>query len=137
MTLTIQPVLPNFLHQTWDLVSSFLEDGLKWGEDDYTLDQAKVFLARGDWVLIVAADENNVVHGATAISFINMPNDRVAFVITMGGKLICNQDTYKQFSDLLKTYGATKIQGAARESIARLWKRFGFKERYRIVEAKL
>jgi hypothetical protein len=137
MNLTIQPVLPTFLHQTWHLVAEFLEDGLKWGEDDYTLEQAKVFLARGDWVLIVASDENNVVHGATAITFINMPNDRIAFVVTMGGKLISNQDTYKQFSDLLKTYGATKIQGAARESIARLWKRFGFNERYRIVEAKL
>lgn len=137
MTLTIQPVLPNFMHQTWDLVSGFLAEGLKWGEDDYTLEQAKVFLTRGDWVLIVAADENKIVHGATAVSFINMPNDRIAFVITMGGKLICNQDTYQQFSDLLKTYGATKIQGAARESVARLWTRFGFKERYRIVEAKL
>jgi hypothetical protein len=38
---------------------------------------------------------------------------------------------------LLKSYGATKIQGAAREAIARLWTRYGFKERYRIVEARL
>jgi hypothetical protein len=66
-----------------------------------------------------------------------MPNDRVAFVIAIGGKLISNQDTYKQFSGLLKSYGATKIQGAAREAIARLWTRYGFKERYRIVEARI
>lgn len=137
MQLTIQPVLPNFLHQTWDLVSNFLESGLRWAGGDYTLDQTKLFLSRGEWVLIVAVDETNTVRGASAISFINMPNDRIAFVITMGGKLICSPETYTQFSDLLKTYGATKIQGAARESAARLYAKFGLTERYRIVEAKL
>jgi hypothetical protein len=33
--------------------------------------------------------------------------------------------------------GATAIEGAARESIARLWQRYGFKEKYRIVGVKL
>ena len=52
-------------------------------------------------------------------------------------KLISNKDTFRQFKDLLKANGATKIQGAARESIARLWSRYGFEERYRIVETKI
>jgi hypothetical protein len=55
----------------------------------------------------------------------------------MGGKLITNKETFQQFSDLLKAFGATAIEGAARESIARLWKRYGFEEKYRIVGAKL
>lgn len=137
MTLQIRPVMTAYVQQTWDMVKDFLESGLKWGDDDYTLEQARVFLSRGDWLLVVAVDEQNAVHGASAINFINMPNDRVAYVLTMGGKLISNQDTYQQFSKILKDYGATKIQGAARESIARLWTRYGFKERYRIVEAKI
>jgi hypothetical protein len=119
------------------LVEGFLAEALKWGEDDYTAEQAKDFLARGDWLLVVAVDEENKIQGAAAVNFFNMPNDRVAFVIAIGGKLISNQDTYKQFSALLKSYGATKIQGAAREAIARLWTRYGFKERYRIVEARI
>ena len=137
MKLAIQPVATPYVHQTWPFVERFLAEALKWGEDDYTIAQAKVFLIRGDWLLVVAVDEESKVQGAAAVNFINMPNDRIAFVIAIGGKLITNEDTYSQFSTLLKTYGATKIQGAAREAIARLWTRYGFKERYRIVEAKL
>ena len=137
MSLTIQPVGTAYFHQTWPQVEGFLAEALKWGEDDYTVEQAKANLASGDWLLVVAVDETNTIHGAAAVNFFNMPNARVAFVMAIGGKLISNQDTYKQFSALLKVYGATKIQGAARESIARLWTRYGFKERYRIVEAKL
>ena len=137
MNSTIKPVPVQLVNQTWSLVEGFLADALKWGEDDYTAEQAKVYIAKGDWLLVVAVDEENKIHGAAAVNFFNMPNDRVAFVIAIGGKLISNQDTYKQFSELLKSYGATKIQGAAREAIARLWTRYGFKERYRIVEARL
>ena len=137
MDLKILPVHTSMFHQTWPLIEGFLAEALKWGEDDYTAEQAKTYLARGDWALIVAVDADNKIHGAAAVNFINMPNDRVAFVVAIGGKLISNQDTYKQFSELLKGYGATKIQGAAREAIARLWTRYGFKERYRIVEARL
>jgi hypothetical protein len=137
MDLKIQPVMPAYFHQTWPLVEDFLAEALKWGEDDYTVEQAKANLASGTWMLVVAVDEENKIHGASAVNFFNMPNDRVAFVIAIGGKLISNKDTYAQFSALLKSYGATKIQGAAREAIARLWTRYGFKERYRIVEAKL
>jgi hypothetical protein len=137
MKLTIQPVFTAAFHQTWPLVEGFLAEALKWGEDDYTSEQAKVMLANGQWMLVVAVDEENTIHGAAAINFNNMPNDRVAFVVAIGGKLISNQETYAQFTALLKAHGATKIQGAAREAIARLWTRYGFKERYRIVEAKI
>ena len=127
---------PEQISQRWGSISPFLDSVLKCATDDFTLDQMKVYLTNGQWLTLGVFDEADL-RGVITVSFTNMPNDRIAFVITMGGKLICNQDTYKQFSDLLKTYGATKIQGAARESIARLWKRFGFNERYRIVEAKL
>jgi hypothetical protein len=137
MTLQIRPVMAPYVQQTWDMVKDFLDSGLKWGDDDYTLEQARLFLSRGDWLLVVAVDEQNAIHGASAVNFINMPNDRVAYVLTIGGKLISSQDTYQQFCKVVKGYGATKIQGAARESIAKLWTRYGFKERYRIVEVKI
>ena len=63
-----------------------------------------------------------------------MPNDRIGFVTAIGGKNIFNKDTYKQLVAILKQFGATKIQGGVRESIARLWRRVGFKERYILVE---
>ena len=120
MNLTVKSVSTQYFHQTWPLVEHFIADALKWGEDDYTVEQAKAYLAKGDWLLLVAVDEENNVHGAAAVNFINMPNDRIAFIVAIGGKLISNKDTYEQMTALFKGHGATKIQGAARESIARL-----------------
>lgn len=134
--ISIQLVPLSLIHQTWPLVEKFVEDALAWGEDDYTLDQTKQNLADGKWMLVIAVRNEEVI-GASVVNIYNMPNDRVAFVIAMGGRLICSEDTYNQFCGLLKSFGATKIQGVAREAVARLWKRFGFKERYILVEAKL
>jgi len=137
MMLQVQLVPLSLIHKTWPLVDEYLEEALRWGEDDYTLEQIKVYITKGDWMLLVAVDEKQNIHGAAAVHIYNMPNDRVAFVVAMGGRLISSAETYEQFSNLLRSFGATKIQGVAREAVARLWKRFGFKERYILVEAKL
>ena len=137
MSLLIRHVPVQYVNQAWPLVEQYLAEAVQYGGDDYTLDQVRVYIATGQWVLVVAADESGAVKGAATINFCNYPNDRVAFVTFIGGRLISNQDTFKQFKDLLKANGATKIQGAAREAIARLWSRYGFKERYRIVETKI
>ena len=136
MKLTHIPT--HFVAQIWDKVSPFLANALKYAEDDYTIDQVRVYLSTGHWILIVASNEINEVVGASTITFQNYPNDRIAFVTAVGGKFISDTDTYNQFKEILKGFGATKIQGAARKSIARLWRtKLGFKERHIIVEAKI
>jgi hypothetical protein len=137
MSLNIRHVPIQYVNQAWPLVEGFIGEAQKYCGDDYTLDQVRVYLASGQWLLVVASDEAGAIKGAATVSFSNYPNDRVAFVTFIGGKLISNKDTFGQFKDLLKANGATKIQGAARESIARLWSRYGFEERYRIVETKI
>jgi hypothetical protein len=137
MTLLIRHVALHHVHQTWPLVEHFIAEAQKFGGDDYTLDQIKMFVAQGQWVLVVAVDEEGKLHGAATVNFSNYPNDRIAFITFIGGRLISNQDTFRQFKDILKSFGATKIQGAAREAIARLWSRYGFEERYIIVETKI
>jgi hypothetical protein len=134
--MKIQHVNLEYVNQVWPKV----EDYIKWALDyqtDYTIEHVKTFVTTGAWVLLVAVDDAGEVKGASVIQFFNRPNNRVAFVISMGGKLITNKETFQQFSDLLKAFGATAIEGAARESIARLWKRYGFEEKYRIVGVKL
>jgi hypothetical protein len=134
--MKIQHVSIDYVNQVWPKV----EDYIRWALDyqtDYTVEHVKTFIVTGAWTLVVAVDEAGEIKGASAIQFFNRPNDRVAFVVSMGGKLITNKETFQQFSDLLKAFGATAIEGAARESIARLWKRYGFEEKYRIVGAKL
>lgn len=137
MTLNVQSVPIQYIAQTWPLVEKFIENAAQWGGDDYTLEQVKVYLALGQWILLVVIDEQGKIHGAITISFINYPNDRVAFVTAIGGKFISGKEQYEQFKNVLKGYGATKIQGAARESVVRLWRRLGFYERYAIVETKI
>jgi hypothetical protein len=137
MTLIVKAVPANYVAQAWPLVEKYLADAVAWGGEDYTLEQVKVYVSSGQWLLVIAVDEQGVIHGAATVTFLNYPNDRIAFITFIGGKLISNKDTFGQLKDLLKANGATKIQGAAREAIARLWSRYGFEERYRIVETKI
>jgi hypothetical protein len=137
MTLYVRNIPTNYVAQAWPLVEHYIEAAVSYGGDDYTLEQVKVYVSSGQWLLVIAVDEQGVIHGAATVTFLNYPNDRIAFITFIGGKLISNKDTFGQLKDLLKANGATKIQGAAREAIARLWSRYGFEERYRIVETKI
>jgi len=138
MTLQVQPVLTQFVNQTWGQVEPFIKSAeKKFGNAEYTTDQIKVYLVTGQWTLLVIVDENNEIQGAVTVVFINYPNDRVAFITSIGGKLVTNPDTFEQICTVFKANGATKIQGIAKEAVARLWKRFGFEEKAILVEVKL
>jgi len=70
--------------------------------------------------------------------YTNYPNDRVAFITSVGGKALTDKDLWAQFENCLRQNGATLIRGAAFDSVARLWhKAFGTETRYVIVEKKL
>ena len=137
MNLIVQPVNIAYFHQTWGLVEELFAKANKYDTGDYTLDQIKAFLANGTWVLLVATDEENVIHGVASISFYNMPNYRVGFITAMAGKAIVNEDVYGQVCNFIKANGATRVQCAARESAARLYKQVGMQERHVIMETKL
>ena len=137
MNLTVQPVNVAYFHQTWPLVKELFEKANKYDSGDYTLDQIKGLLANGSWVLLVATDEENVIHGVASISFYNMPNYRVGFITAMAGKAIVNEAVYEQVCSFIKANGATKVQCAARESAARLYKQVGMQERHIIMETVL
>ena len=137
MILTVQPVNVAYFHQTWALVEELFVKANKYDSGDYTIDQIKAFLANGNWVLLVATDEENVIHGAASISFYNMPNYRVGFITAMAGRAIVNEAVYEQVCSFIKANGATRVQCAARESAARLYKQVGMQERHVIMETKL
>lgn len=143
MNLKIRPVDVNYVAQVWPSVSQFLEEALTkdndapdWSEC-YNIHHVQGFVTTGQWLLLVAADENNVIHGAATVSFANYPLARVAFITLIGGRLVSNEDTFEQLRTLLRGYGATKLQGYGRPAIVRLWKRYGFEPRTTLVEVKL
>ena len=90
----------HFVAQIWEKVCPFIANALKYAQDDYTIDQVKVYLSTGQWILIVVSNEINEVVGASTITFQNYPNDRVAFVTAVGGKFISDTDTYNQFKNI-------------------------------------
>jgi hypothetical protein len=137
MKLTVRPVGVQYIHQTWPLVEELFERANKHDNGDYTLDQIKGLLANGSWVLLVATDEENNVHGVASVNFYNMPNYRVGFITASAGKAIANKEVYGQLCSFIKANGATRVQCAARKSAARLYKQMGMEERHIIMETKL
>jgi hypothetical protein len=124
------------IQQTWDKVEIMLDRAMAHSGGEYDLDQLKVLLTQGRQVLCVCAEEDLVIKCALAVEWINYPNDRVAFITAIGGKT--DKQCFGEFEQWVKDNGGTKIQGAAFEAVARLWKRaYGFENRYIIVEKKL
>lgn len=135
--MKIQYVALEWVNYTWGKVEGFLADALAHSGGDYTVEHAKVFVTQGKWALIVAVDDSGDIQGAATVEFFNRPNDRVAFITAIGGRLVSSADTFEQLKTYARSMGASTIEGAARESIARLWRRYGFEEKYRIVGVKL
>lgn len=135
--MKVQFVPAEYVHQTWPFAASFIEKALAHSQGDYSLEQVKALVALGAWAMFVAVNENHEVIGASTVTFLNRPNDRVAFITAIGGKLVTNTGTWQQFTDLLKAQGATYIEGAVRPSMLKLWKKYGATEKYRIAGVKI
>ena len=136
--MNVQHVPIQYVNQTWVSVSDFIKAAIEQqtGDKDYTLEQVQLYVSSGQWMLLVAT-EDDVVIGAATVNLFNRPNHRVAFITYIGGRLIVNKESFKQMCQILKSFGATSIEGAVNDAIARLWQRFGFVEKYKIVEVAL
>lgn len=135
--MKIQHVPVQFAAQTWELVRDFLAESQQYAQDDFTLEQVQMYVCTGQWLLLVATDDEQKIHGAMTIEFVNKPTKRVAFVTGTGGKFIINQQTFEQLENICRVNGATAIECAARDSVAKLLARFGFREKYRILGVAL
>jgi hypothetical protein len=134
--MIVMKILPQQVYGLWDRIAELLGKAIPYAGGDYSLDQVKLYLTSGHWSLLGIFKDKELT-GAIAITYMNMPNDRIAYITLIGGKNVINPDTYQQFKTILKDHNATKIQGGARPSVARLWRRLGFRERYILVENTL
>ncbi len=134
--MNLQRVDISHVHKVWPVVEGFIADALAFAHGDYTVDQVKTLVVLGHWTLLVAV-EDNTVHGAATVSFSSRPNDRVAFITTTGGRFVTSPETFAQLKEMAASMGATYIEAAARESMARMLSRYGFEEKYRIVGVKI
>lgn len=137
MLLKVQQVPIEYVNQVWDKVEGYLTAALEYSSGDYSINDLKVMVVQGSWHLIVATDEENTIHGALVVFYFNRPADRVGFVVAIGGKLVSNRATWAQFEDILRSNGATYLEGAGRESIVKLWSRYGMRQKYIITGKSL
>jgi len=134
--MTLQYVSPIEVYGVWDKVAPYLERAMSHSGGEYNLDHLKLYLTEGRQTLLVIVEDDII--GAVTVEFINLPDERIAFVSAVGGKMITSQEHWKQFEIFCKHNGATMIRGAAFESVARLWKKlFDVESRYVMVEKKL
>lgn len=137
MNKQVKPVPIEFVNQVWEEVEGFLERSIQYSHGELTLEEVKMRVLDGTWLLVVAIDEADVVHGAATIFFFNRTDNRVAYVTSIGGKLLANLGTFSQFCDILRLHGATCIEGTVRESLMRLWARLGARKKSTIVQISL
>lgn len=135
--MQIEQIHPNFVQQLWPVVGPMLERALVHSGGEYSAEHLRMMVVRHEQVLLVAVSDGKPI-GAATVEFANFPNDRIAFITAVGGRMLARQEVFEQLKEWCRLNGCTKIRGAANEAVARLWKqRFDMKERYRIVEAEL
>jgi hypothetical protein len=137
--MTVQIVPIDFIAEVWPRVDKFISLALSHSKGDYNAEHAKVYLTNGSWSLVIAIDETTGnISGALIVEFINRPNNRIAFIVAIGGKGVATPEKWAQFIALMKQKGATKIEGAARASVARLWaSKLNFTEKYKVMEISI
>lgn len=133
----IQAIHPDYIQQAWPQVSGLLAPALEHSGGEYTVEQLRVLLVRGEQVLLAISVDNQII-GAACVEFCNFPNDRIAYITAIGGRRIALDSLMAELKSWCANQGCTKIRGAARESVARLWRqKFNAVERYRIVEVAI
>ena len=119
---TVQIVAPNNVYYVWEDIKEYLNASINVSGGDFTLDQLKLLLVRGEQSLLVSVNESNKINGAMAVEFINNANARTMFITALGGSGIVNDETFSQVETWAKMQGATKASAWAQEAQARLYK---------------
>jgi hypothetical protein len=119
---TVQIVAPNNVYHVWEDIKEYLNASINVSGGDFTLDQLKLLLVRGEQSLLISVNKNNKINGAMTVEFINSPNARTMFITALGGTGIVNDETFSQVETWAKMQGATKASAWAQEAQARLYK---------------
>ena len=119
---TVQIVAPNNVYHVWEDIKEYLNASINVSGRDFTIDQLKLLLVRGEQSLLISVNKNNKINGAMTVEFINSPNARTMFITALGGSGIVNDETFSQVETWAKMQGATKASAWAQEAQARLYK---------------
>lgn len=135
--IQVQIVLPDQIYTVWDEVKPLIEASLDVGFGYTTIDQVKLLLTKGTQTLLLAVDDGQIA-GAMVVEFVNYPNERVIFLVELGGKAVVDQSVLDQVENWARQNGATRMCAWADDARARLYKmKSGFTTARHVVEKKL
>ena len=134
--MKVQTVDASYITQIWSAVAPYIERALQY-TDDYNVDQVKVFLTTGSWLLLVAVDDLQQIHGVATVRYDNGVNDRTATITALGGRQVVNQEIFDQVCRIARNMGATRIQVYTRDSAMRLYEKVGLQKKATLMEIKL
>ena len=135
--MLVRQYSPKQIQSEWAVIEGYIADALTKSEcDEYDVEDIKSSLINEHLHLFVGVEQDKI-QGVIVISFVQYPKQKVAFICAYGGKFVTNKEAYKQLFLLFKAFGATKVQGYVRNSVARLTKRLGFVEKQILMEHKL
>jgi hypothetical protein len=122
------------VEEIWKEVSIYFQRALDKHNAEYTLDDLKNLIINGGWKLFVFVNDENIIKGGAVVSFITYPKSHKAFVTCIGGNQLVHREYYLKFVQLMRDYGATRVQGYVTDSIERLGRRFGIIKTTSVVE---
>jgi hypothetical protein len=125
------------VESVWIRVESVFQKALSKHEAEFSISDLKQLVLDDKWKLFAFIDENDMLDGAAVVSFLTYPKSYVAFVTCIGGKALVNKAYYQKFMDVLKSFGADRVQGYVDDGMERLYKKIGVVRRTTMVEIKL
>ena len=140
MTLKVQHVASENIHQVWPLVEPWFLPVFEKSDASryFDIGHLKYLFIRGEQVLVVGSDKEGIIRGAVAIQWVNHPKARVAYITAIGGRMISSKENHAEFINWVRAHGGTRIEGSANEAIARLWKqKLGYSPRQITVELEI
>jgi len=123
------------LDKYWNQLEPLLDAGIMTSEGEINIHQLRLLIVQGLVHVIVATHNPDEIIGAVAFELINYPNFRAANIISLGGdNLFLDEKDIKNFAEILKKGGVSRIQGWCKPAQARLLSsKLGFKLPYQMV----
>jgi translation initiation factor 1 (eIF-1/SUI1) len=131
-------VPPEGVEAFWPQVEPFIARSCEESLGDLPLIELKENLLNGAWTLIVVYDSATTeIEGAVVTHIFDRANAKVAFITAISGTFITNDYSFEQLKNLLKTFGATCIEGHVRDSVLKLLSKLGFEKKQTVIKYSL
>jgi hypothetical protein len=134
-TVFIPPVQVN---AAWPQVEPFIVTALTKAHGELDAQQVRLLCVQGQAEIFVHRVDD-LIRAVAVVEYVNYPNMRVANVIAIAGRGVVDlADALAEWKAFLKKERACQqLRGYAPEALARLWRRVGVNELYRVVGVEL